>query len=145
MVQAARLQEMKCRRAAYTTKFFNLFLGETMLIFDAHLDLAWNAMDWNRDLRLPVEKIRQLEKDAGMTDKGRGCNTVCFPDLRRGKVAIVVDGVVEGREYDRVLNAIRQPVFSKFVFDGPRRLHFMALRDDEIVRVEVEISGDLHP
>src|SRR5437016_11320924 len=24
-----------------------------MLIFDAHLDLAWNALDWNRNLQLP--------------------------------------------------------------------------------------------
>src|SRR6478672_8026115 len=61
-----------------------------MIIFDAHLDLAWNAIDWNRDLRLPVEKIRQTERDAGMTDKGRGCNTVSFPELRRGKVAIFI-------------------------------------------------------
>jgi membrane dipeptidase len=61
-----------------------------MIIFDAHLDLAWNAIDWNRDLRLPVAKIRQIEKDAGMTDKGRGCNTVSFPDLRRGKVGIFI-------------------------------------------------------
>jgi membrane dipeptidase len=61
-----------------------------MIIFDAHLDLAWNAIDWNRDLRLPCEKIRQLEKDAGYTDKGRGCNTVSFPDLRRGKVCIFI-------------------------------------------------------
>src|SRR5437667_11051738 len=61
-----------------------------MIIFDAHLDLAWNAIDWNRDLRLPVEKIRQAEKDAGMTDKGRGCNTVSFPELRRGKVAVFI-------------------------------------------------------
>ena len=35
-----------------------------LLIFDAHLDLAWNAIDWNRDLRLPVAKIRQMEIDA---------------------------------------------------------------------------------
>jgi membrane dipeptidase len=61
-----------------------------MIVFDAHLDLAWNAIDWNRDLRLPVAKIRQLEKDAGMTDKGRGCNTVSFPELRRGKVCIFI-------------------------------------------------------
>src|SRR5262245_24081939 len=61
-----------------------------MIIFDAHLDLAWNAIDWNRDLRLPVGKIRQLENDAGMTDKGRGCNTVAFPELRRGKVVIFI-------------------------------------------------------
>ena len=36
---------------------------------DAHLDLAWNAIDWNRDLRLSCEQIRQIETDAGMTDK----------------------------------------------------------------------------
>jgi membrane dipeptidase len=61
-----------------------------MIVFDAHLDLAWNAIDWNRDLRLPCAKIRQLEQDAGMTDKGRACNTVTFPDLRRGKVCIFI-------------------------------------------------------
>ena len=61
-----------------------------MIVFDAHLDLAWNAIDWNRDLRLPVAKIRQLEKEAGMTDKGRCCNTVSFPELRRGKVCIFI-------------------------------------------------------
>jgi membrane dipeptidase len=59
-----------------------------MIIFDAHLDLAWNALDWNRDLRLPVAEIRRLEE--GMTDKSRGCNTVSFPDLRRGKVALFI-------------------------------------------------------
>src|SRR5207248_8999486 len=55
-----------------------------MIVFDAHLDLAWNAIDWNRDLLLSVEQIRRAEQ--GMTDKGRACNTVSFPELRRGKV-----------------------------------------------------------
>ncbi len=66
------------------------WLGSDMIIFDAHLDLAWNAMDWNRDLRLAVEKIRAAEKAAGMIDKGRGAGTVSFPELRRGKVAIFI-------------------------------------------------------
>jgi len=61
-----------------------------MLIFDAHLDLAWNAIDWNRDLLLPVTEIRRREREAGLTDKGRGCNTVSFPELRRGKVGIFI-------------------------------------------------------
>jgi membrane dipeptidase len=61
-----------------------------MIVFDAHLDLAWNAIDWNRDLRLPCTRIRQLEQAVGMTDKGRCCNTVTFPDLRRGKVCIFI-------------------------------------------------------
>jgi membrane dipeptidase len=59
-----------------------------MIVFDAHLDLAWNAIDWNRDLRLTVPELRRHEQD--MTDKGRGCNTVTFPELRRGKVVIFI-------------------------------------------------------
>lgn len=61
-----------------------------MLIFDAHLDLAWNAIDWNRDLRLPVEQIRRLEREQGLVGKSRGVNTVSFPELRRGRVGIFI-------------------------------------------------------
>src|SRR6516162_8774371 len=61
-----------------------------MLIFDAHLDLAWNALDWNRDLRLPVAEIRQREVEQKITGKGRGENTVSFPELRRGEVGIFI-------------------------------------------------------
>src|SRR6516165_7429267 len=59
-----------------------------MLIFDAHLDLAWNAIDFNRDLLQPVSAIRASER--GNKEKARGCNTVSFPELRRGKVGIFV-------------------------------------------------------
>src|SRR5580704_15202213 len=52
-----------------------------MLIFDAHLDLAWNAIEWNRDLLQPVAKIRSSDG---------GQNTVSFPELRRGKVAVFI-------------------------------------------------------
>lgn len=65
-----------------------------MLIFDAHLDLAWNALDWNRNLQTPCSEIRQREIAAGETDKGRGANTVSFPDLRRGKVFTFVATVL---------------------------------------------------
>jgi membrane dipeptidase len=59
------------------------------LIFDAHLDLAMNAMEWNRDLRMSVAEIRALE--AGMTDlPDRSRGTVAFPELREGNVGIVV-------------------------------------------------------
>ncbi len=61
-----------------------------MLIFDAHLDLAWNALDWNRDLRLPAADIRRREIQQGMTDKGRGDGTVSFPELRRGRVGVFI-------------------------------------------------------
>jgi membrane dipeptidase len=60
------------------------------LLFDAHLDLAWNAIDWNRDLELPVEQIRRREQDQQMTTKARGENTVSFPELRRGRVGLFI-------------------------------------------------------
>src|ERR1700733_11631514 len=43
--------------------------GDLPLIFDAHLDLAWNALDWNRDLLLPVEVIRSRERATGLSAK----------------------------------------------------------------------------
>jgi membrane dipeptidase len=59
------------------------------LIIDAHLDLSMNAMEWNRDLRKSVHEIRQRE--AGMTDKpDRGKGVVCFPELRKGNIGLVV-------------------------------------------------------
>ena len=30
-----------------------------MFVLDAHLDLAMNAMEWNRDLTWTVDKIRK--------------------------------------------------------------------------------------
>lgn len=60
-----------------------------MFIVDAHLDLAMNAMEWNRDLRDPVAAIRKREQ--GMTDKpDRGKGTVSLPALRKGNIGLVV-------------------------------------------------------
>ncbi len=58
-------------------------------IIDAHLDLAMNAIEYNRDLTLSLLEIRQREthmKDR--PDRGRG--TVCLPELRKGKTGLVV-------------------------------------------------------
>ncbi len=55
------------------------------LIFDAHLDLSMNAMEWNRDLRKPVFHIRKTEK--GMTDK---------PDLQKSP-QLLTEGATQRR------------------------------------------------
>lgn len=61
------------------------------LIIDAHLDLSMNALEWNRDLRLPVEVIRERERERGLKDKpDRGNNTVSIPALREGGIGMVV-------------------------------------------------------
>lgn len=60
-----------------------------MLIFDAHLDLSMNALEWNRDLRWTVDEIRKSE--AGMDDKpDRAKNTVSFEAMRRGNIGLCV-------------------------------------------------------
>ena len=65
------------------------------MIFDAHLDLSLNAMEWNRDLRLPLEEIRAEE--AGQTDlAGRGIGTVSFPKMRRGDIGLCVATQIAG-------------------------------------------------
>lgn len=57
-----------------------------MLIFDAHLDLAYNGVEWNRNLERSVQEIR--DDEAGMTELGRRTGTVSFPEMRRGEVGV---------------------------------------------------------
>ena len=57
-----------------------------MLIVDAHLDLAWNALQWNRDLLSSVYTIRTRENH--MPGQGRAQGTVALPELRQGRIAL---------------------------------------------------------
>jgi membrane dipeptidase len=60
-----------------------------LLIMDAHLDLAMNAIEWNRDLTRPIDEIRGREQGkSDRPDRGRG--TVSFPEMRRGRVGLCV-------------------------------------------------------
>ena len=60
-----------------------------MFIFDAHLDLSMNALEWNRDFTRPLAEIRERER--GQTDRpDRGRGTVCLPELRRGNIGLLV-------------------------------------------------------
>jgi len=67
-----------------------------MLIVDSHLDISMNAIDWNRDLNLEVDEIRRREAD--MTQKGRGCNTLSLPEMHKAELflscATVIDRTV---------------------------------------------------
>ena len=59
------------------------------LIVDMHLDLAMNAIEWNRDLSRPIDEVRAREE--GKTDQpDRGRGTVSFPEMRRGGVMLCV-------------------------------------------------------
>lgn len=64
-----------------------------MFIFDAHLDLSMNALEWNRDLTRPIQEIRDRERDkTDKPDRGRG--TVCFPEMRRGQIGLCVGTLI---------------------------------------------------
>jgi membrane dipeptidase len=69
------------------------------LIFDAHLDLALNAIEWNRDLTQSLDDIRQRE--AHLRDKpDRGRGTVSLPEMRRAGIAVCVATQLARLEHD---------------------------------------------
>ena len=57
------------------------------LLFDSHLDLAWNALSWKRDLMLPLAEMNRLDA-VQEPHPARGRATVSLPELRRGQVAV---------------------------------------------------------
>ncbi len=60
-----------------------------MLIFDGHLDLAMNAIEWNRDYTRPLAEVR--EREQGLTDKpDRGQNVLTFGEMRRGQIGLCI-------------------------------------------------------
>ena len=60
-----------------------------MFLFDAHLDLAMNAVEFNRDLTQSVAAIRDTERHlADRRDRGRG--TVSLPEMRRAGIGLCV-------------------------------------------------------
>ena len=61
----------------------------TRLLFDCHLDISMNALEYNRDQTWTLEKLRRSE--IGMSDytfRARG--VVTFPEMRKGKIGLCV-------------------------------------------------------
>lgn len=67
-------------------------------LFDAHLDLALNGVDWNRDLRQSVDDIRAQEQALQMTAPGRCTNTLSFPELKQAGVAVCLTTLLARQE-----------------------------------------------
>ena len=67
------------------------------LIIDLHLDLAWDALFWNRDLTLSALQVREQEASGPpQVAEGYNCGlcTTTFPELRRGKVGIILSTIM---------------------------------------------------
>ncbi len=65
---------------------------QKMLIVDSHLDLAFSAIQINRDLTQPATTVRTHDPDAVM--RSFGSCTVTFPELRKGHVGIIFGTVM---------------------------------------------------
>ncbi len=107
-----------------------------MLIIDAHLDLAWNALDWNRDLRLPAADIRRRERQQGMTDKGRGEGTVSFPELRRGRVGVFIATLLARLIRPNIVPAIQryESMEAAYAAAQGQMAYYRALEREEYLR-----------
>jgi membrane dipeptidase len=67
-------------------------VGDALLLIDGHLDLAMNALNWDRNLDLDVHAIRKAESDT--PGKGRACGTTAFPEMRQARMALCLATVI---------------------------------------------------
>jgi membrane dipeptidase len=113
-----------------------------MLLFDAHLDIAMNALEMNRDLRMTVAEIRALEAGLGMTDPGRQTNTLSFPELRRAEIGLCV-----ATTFARLEPAINHPYGRTtpeacYAFGMAHRAYYKAQERAGVMRM-IRSRGDL--
>ncbi len=59
-----------------------------MLIVDAHQDMAWNILTFDRDYTLSAAETRQCERGTGIPEKN-GDTLLGWPDFQKGRVAII--------------------------------------------------------
>ena len=60
-----------------------------MLIFDAHLDISMNAVEWNRDLTQSIDHVR--DREMGMLDQlDRGKGILTFDEMRKGEMGLCI-------------------------------------------------------
>src|SRR5437763_1171379 len=113
-----------------------------MLVIDAHLDLSYNALNWNRDLRLPVAEIRRSED--GMREKGRGTNTVAFPELRAGEVGVCLATVLARANPKGTSNIDHRTQEIAYAMAQGQLAYYKALQAQGVcvmVRDQAELSG----
>ena len=65
---------------------------QSLLIVDSHLDLAFSAIQVNRDLTQPAATVRTHDREPVL--RSFGSCTVTFPELRRGRIGIVFGTVM---------------------------------------------------
>jgi membrane dipeptidase len=114
-----------------------------MLICDAHLDLGWNAIQWDRDLTVPAYVTRSRENS--MTERGRATNTVSLPDMRHGRVFLAL-ATTMGRATGIATRGVDYPSAAQaYAVARGHVLHYRALEALGHVRVLTDVAAfDAH-
>jgi len=126
-----------------------------MLIFDAHLDMAWNACEWNRDLMLPVAELREFERQ--FEDIVPGDCTVSWAELRRGQIGITISTLLprlhrkdkeltfyQSREADYAAGYGQLAYYRAMVRRGVlRQISDKATLDEHVTALEADTSDEL--
>lgn len=126
-----------------------------MLIFDAHLDMAWNACEWNRNLMLPVTELREFERQ--FEEIVPGDCTVSWADLQRGRVGITISTLLprlhrkdkeltfyQSREADYAAGYGQLAYYRAMVRHGVlRQISDKASLDEHVAAWEANSNGEL--
>jgi membrane dipeptidase len=113
-----------------------------MLVVDAHLDLAMNALMWNRDLALSAHEMRDIERAEGMTAKGRCAGTVGFPDLRAGEIGLVFATVIARKNHGQNSDIDFRNHEIAFAQAQGQLAYYLELERQGIIRL-IRTRGDL--
>lgn len=114
-----------------------------MLIFDAHLDLALNAVDWNRDLRQSVDAIRAQESELRMNQPGRRHSTLSFPELRAAGVGVCLTTLLARQEHSINHDFGHSSPQSCYAMAHAHLSYYRAMEQDgwvKIIRTKQELS-----
>ncbi len=104
-----------------------------MFIFDAHLDLSLNALEYNRDLRLSIDEIRASE-DGKNDHKARGGGTVSFPEMRKANVGICVATLIGGCMKPAATVASWNSPPQAWAMTQGQMAWYRAMEDDGVIR-----------
>jgi membrane dipeptidase len=58
-------------------------------IIDAHQDIAYNALTFNRDIRLSAYEVRKKEQGTQIPEWNNGDATVGWPEFQDGEIAVI--------------------------------------------------------
>jgi membrane dipeptidase len=119
-----------------------------MIVWDAHLDLAFNALNANRNLLDPVSLIRAREtslENTVPTGWGRAQGTVAFPQMYQGRVAVSFATLLAGVDAEPRAHVDYETAFQAHGVALGQMAYYQALEKEGYVRILTELSAlDAH-